>query len=134
MFLLAKILFTDYSIVHVFEYLWKAAHQFFEEGSWQCERWVESKSQLILEKGWRKTAGRIRMSAAKRFPTNKNEVVEKCAKYLADRAAYSNYYDYLKKPKKKVIRLALELLKELAGIYTLVLHKLSFLKRLKFER
>jgi hypothetical protein len=84
-------------IVHVIEYLFQSAHQFFEEGSWQCERWVESKLQLILEKGGRKTAGSIRMSAAKRLPEDKKEVVEKSAIYIADRAAYTNYQNYLKK-------------------------------------
>ncbi|MEK8018397.1 MAG: ISKra4 family transposase [Candidatus Parabeggiatoa sp.] len=82
-------------IVHVIEYLWKAAHQFFEEGSLSCERWVESKLQLILEKGGRKTAGSIRMSATKRLPEDKKEVVEKTANYIAKRSAYTNYYDYL---------------------------------------
>ena len=84
-------------IVHVIEYLWKAAHQFFDEGSLSCERWVESKLQLILEKGGGKTAGSIRMSAAKRLPKNKKEVVEKIANYLAERATYTNYCYYLKK-------------------------------------
>ena len=84
-------------IVHVIEYLWKAAHQFFEEGSWQCEQWVESKLQMILEKGGRKTAGSIRMSAAKRLPKNQAKVVEKSAIYIANRAAYTNYSCYLKK-------------------------------------
>ncbi len=54
-------------IVHALEYLWKAAHQFFEEGSWECERWVESKLEQMLEKGGRKTACSIRMSMAKRL-------------------------------------------------------------------
>jgi hypothetical protein len=85
-------------IVHVIEYLWKAAHQFFEEGSFSCERWVESKLKLMLEKGGRKTAGSIRMSAAKHsLEDKKKEAIEKTAVYIADRAAYTNYCYYLKK-------------------------------------
>jgi len=85
-------------IIHVIEYLWKAAHQFFEEGSFSCERWVESKLQLILEKGGRKTAGSIRMSAAKySLEAKKKKIIEKAATYIADRAPYTNYCYYLKK-------------------------------------
>jgi hypothetical protein len=85
-------------IVHVIEYLFQCAHQFFEEGTWECEHWVESKLQLILEKGGRKTFVRIRMSGAKRLlEDKKKEVIEKTAVYIADRAAYTNYFDYLKK-------------------------------------
>lgn len=86
-------------IVHVLEYLWKAAHQFFEEGSFLCERWVESKLEQILEKGGRKTACSIRMSAAKRLKTDfdARQIVEKSATYIADRSIYTRYNDYLKK-------------------------------------
>jgi hypothetical protein len=86
-------------IVHVLEYLWKAAHQFFEEGSFSCERWVESKLEQILEKGGRKTACSLRMSAAKRLKKDKDKskIVEKSASYIADRSIYTRYDDYLKK-------------------------------------
>lgn len=85
-------------IIHVIEYLWKAAHQFFEEGSFSCEHWVESKLQLILEKGGRKIAGSIRMSAAKHsLEAKKKKIIEKAATYIADRAPYMNYCYYLKK-------------------------------------
>lgn len=85
-------------IIHVIEYLWKAAHQFFEEGSFSCELWVESKLKLILEKGGRKTAGSIRMSAAKHsLEAKKKEIIEKSAAYIAERADYTNYCYYLEK-------------------------------------
>ncbi len=88
-------------IVHAIEYLWKAAHQFFEEGSWECERWVESKLEQILEKGGSKTACSIRMSAAKRLIKDKDKekikIIEKSATYIADRSIYTRYNDYLKK-------------------------------------
>ena len=84
-------------IVHAIEYLWKAVHQLFEEGSCECESWVESKLRKLLEKGGRKTAGSIRMSAAKRLQKDASEVVEKSATYLANRSAYTNYYHYLEK-------------------------------------
>ena len=84
-------------IVHVIEYLWKAAHQFYDEGTLQCEQWVESKLKQVLESGGRKTAGSLRMSAAKRLSTAKQEVVEKSAAYLADRDKYTDYRSYLRK-------------------------------------
>ena len=74
-------------IIHVIEYLWKAAHQLFFDSSFSCERWVESKLQLILEKGGRKTAGSIRMSAAKHsLEAKKKKIIEKAAIYIAERA------------------------------------------------
>jgi hypothetical protein len=84
-------------IVHVIEYLWKAAHQFFEEGSWECEKWVESKLQQVLEQGGKKTAGSIRMSAAKCLSKERNKIVEKTTTYLSERSAYTDYAFYLKK-------------------------------------
>jgi hypothetical protein len=85
-------------IIHVIEYLFQSAHQFFFDSSLSCERWVESKLQLMLEKGGRKTFVRIRMSAAKRLlEDKKKEAIEKAAIYIADRAAYTNYCYYLKK-------------------------------------
>jgi len=84
-------------IVHVIEYLWKAAHQFYKEGTWQCENWVELKLKQVLEEGGKKTAGSIRMSAAKRVPKDKLELVEKCAEYLANRDEYTNYRFFLRK-------------------------------------
>jgi len=99
-------------IVHVIEYLWKAAHKFFPEGSWQCERWVESKLQMILEKGGRKTAGSIRMSAAKSLPKDQDEVVAKSAfeakvfqrKTLASNISCqsSGLHQLLRLPKKRL--------------------------------
>ena len=84
-------------IVHVIEYLWKAAHQFYDEGSWQCEQWVEDKLKQVLEEGGRKTAGSIRMSAAKRLSKANQEIVEKSANYLAEREQYTDYRLYLRK-------------------------------------
>ncbi len=37
------------------------------------------------------------MSAAKRLSEDKKEIVEKSARYIAERAAYTNYQKYLKK-------------------------------------
>lgn len=84
-------------IVHVIEYLWKAAHQFYDEGTWQCEQWVEAKLKQILEEGGKKTAGSMRMSATKRLTPDKAEVVERSANYLAARDEYTDYQLYLRK-------------------------------------
>jgi hypothetical protein len=84
-------------IVHVIEYLWRAAHQFHKEGSQECEQWVEEKLKQVLAEGGKKTAGSIRMSAAKRLSQAKQEVVESSAFYLAERDKYTNYRFYLQK-------------------------------------
>jgi hypothetical protein len=84
-------------IVHVIEYLWKAAHQFYEEGSWECEQWVQDRLKQLLNEGGRKTAGSMRMSAAKRLPEVKQLIVEKSAHYISKRHQFTNYCLYLKK-------------------------------------
>ena len=70
-------------IVHVIEYLWDAAHIFFDESSHSAEEWVSNKLFEVLNGQGRKVAGSIRMSAAKRDLSDKqNKLAETCANYL----------------------------------------------------
>jgi len=54
-------------ILYFIEYLWDAAHLFFDESSQSVEDGVSSKLLEVLNGQGRKVAGSIRMSAAKRF-------------------------------------------------------------------
>jgi len=85
-------------IVHVLEYLWDAAHLFFEESSQSAEDWVSSKLLDVLNGQGRKVAGSIRMSAAKRDLSEKqNKLAETCANYLTTNKQYIDYCTYLQK-------------------------------------
>jgi hypothetical protein len=85
-------------IIHVIEYLWEAARIFIDESNHaDCERWVERKLIQILNGEAGKTAGSIRMSAAKRKLTNdKKQAAKDCASYIARHKAYMRYVSYLK--------------------------------------
>lgn len=85
-------------IIHVIEYLWKAARLFFEETSQECEAWVWAKLELILNENGLKVAGSIRMLAVKRHLSKVNaEVAEKCAVYIQKNESYMNYKTYLRR-------------------------------------
>jgi len=85
-------------IIHVLEYLLRAAHRFFDEGSWECEYWVNKHLEQLLTQGGTKTAGSIRMSAAKVNLAERDfEVIEKSANYLSKRGKYTDYPRYLSK-------------------------------------
>lgn len=85
-------------IVHVIEYLWDAAHLFFEESSQLCEEWVSTKLLKVLNSQGRKVAGSIRMSAAKRDLSEKQKkVAETCANYLTSNKQHIDYRTYLLK-------------------------------------
>lgn len=83
-------------IIHVIEYLWNAAHVFFEESTRSCEDWVGSKLLEVLNSQGRKVAGSIRMSAAKRYLSEKPlKQAETCANYLTKNKEYIDYRTYL---------------------------------------
>ncbi len=85
-------------IIHVIEYLWDAAHLFFNESTRSCEDWVGSKLLDVLNSQGRKVAGSIRMSAAKRNLSDKQLIqAETCANYLTKNKEYIDYQTYLQK-------------------------------------
>ncbi len=85
-------------IIHVIEYLWDAAHLFFDESSQSCEDWVSTKLLDVLNSKGQKIAGSIRMSAAKRNLSEKQrQQAETCASYLANKKPYMDYQTYLSK-------------------------------------
>ena len=85
-------------IIHVIEYLWKAARVFHEEKSKECEEWVTERLQNILEGNAGHTAAGIRRSATiQKFSKIKREPIETCAKYLLNHTQYMQYDQYLTK-------------------------------------
>jgi hypothetical protein len=85
-------------IIHVIEYLWKAARLFFQETNQECEHWVHAKLELILNENGRKVPGSIRMSAGRRHLSKANaKIAEKCASYIEKNKPYINYKSYLRR-------------------------------------
>jgi hypothetical protein len=83
-------------IIHVVEYLWKAALAFHAEGSPALEAWVTARLLQILRgrashvaAGMRRSATRRGLAAAVRRP------VDTCANYLLKHGRYLHYDQYL---------------------------------------
>jgi hypothetical protein len=80
-------------LMHVLEYLWKAAYCFEAEGSKEAEAWVEQRLIGLLEgrsagylaKGMRRNASLRGLSEKERKP------VESCARYLVNQRALLHY-------------------------------------------
>ena len=85
-------------VVHVIEYVWKAARCFYEETDSKGEQWVTEHLLHILRGEAKTVAAGIRRSATfQNLKASDREPVDKCADYLHKNAAYLNYDEYLKK-------------------------------------
>ena len=84
-------------LIHVIEYLWKAAYAFHKDGSRECEQWVNKYLRMILEGKAGLVASAIKRSATMRgLSENKREIVDdKSADYFKNNKAYMNYHEYL---------------------------------------
>jgi hypothetical protein len=83
-------------IIHVLDYVWKAAWAFHAEGSPEAERWVDDRFLEILRGRASWVAAGMRRSATLRELVAKDRVaVDDCADYLLDYAAYLRYDQYL---------------------------------------
>jgi len=79
-------------LVHVLEYLWKAAWCFHPEGDRAAEEWVRRHAQRILEGRAADVAGAIRRQATNRdLPPPRRTGADTCAAYLTNKAAYLDY-------------------------------------------
>lgn len=85
-------------IIHVLEYLWKAAFVFHKEGDPAAESWVKERLARILRgesslvaAGMRRSATLNELEAEQRAP------IDKCADYLLKYAPYLRYDQYLAK-------------------------------------
>jgi hypothetical protein len=83
-------------VIHVIEYLWKAAFVFHSHSSRQAEDWVSERLLRILEGKSSAVASGMRRSATLRQLTPQQRfAVDKCANYLLNNRAYLQYDDYL---------------------------------------
>jgi hypothetical protein len=80
-------------LIHVLEYLWKAAYAFHDDGTEEAERWVEQRLLALLQgrpvgeiaKGIRRYAERRNLSAKERKP------VDNCIGYMLKYAELMHY-------------------------------------------
>ena len=82
-------------IIHVVEYVWKAAHVFHRERP-ELEYWVWTRVQRILEGKARKVAAAMRRAATVAgLAKDTRKPVDTCADYLLKYAPYLHYDRYL---------------------------------------
>ena len=83
-------------IIHVVEYVWKAAHVFYREGSPELECWVWTRVRSILEGKSSKVAAAMRRAATVAgLSSDTRKPVDTCANYLLKYAPYLHYDRYL---------------------------------------
>lgn len=83
-------------VIHVLEYLWKAAWAFHEEGDRAAEAWVNERMLEVLRGNSSNVAAGIRRSATLRgLKGPRRKAVDKCAGYLLTYKQYLRYDEYL---------------------------------------
>jgi hypothetical protein len=80
-------------IIHVIEYLWKAAYAFHDDGTKDAESWVEQRLLALLQgRSGPEIAKSIRRSAVRRgLSTKARKPVDTCARYLVKYARLIHY-------------------------------------------
>jgi hypothetical protein len=79
-------------LVHVIEYLWKAAWSFFDKGDPDAEEWVAAQALKILGGKARQVAAGIRRRATTYgYQATEREGADTCAAYLTAKAPYLDY-------------------------------------------
>jgi len=85
-------------IIHVLEYLWKAAKAWLPPDAPQVAQWVSDKTLQLLQGEVKSVVRNFRRGAtAKGMSSKQREPMDQCATYLANHAAYLNYPRYLAK-------------------------------------
>jgi hypothetical protein len=85
-------------IMHVLEYLWKAAKAWLPLDDPQVAQWVGDKTLPLLQGEVKSIVRTFRRGAtAKGMSSKQREPIDPCATYLANHAAYRNYPYYLAK-------------------------------------
>jgi hypothetical protein len=83
-------------LIHVIEYLWKAAFVFHPPSSQQAEDWVSERLLRILEGKSSSVASAMRGCATRwKLTPEQRTSVDKCANYLLNHRDYLRYHDYL---------------------------------------
>ena len=85
-------------IIHVLEYLWKAAKAWLPPDDPNVAQWVSDKTLRLLQGEVKSVVRHLRRGATARGMRSKQrEPIDECATYLANHAAYLNYPLYLAK-------------------------------------
>ena len=85
-------------IIHVLEYLWKAAKALFEPEDSNAAQWVGEQIEQLLQGQVNAMVRSLRRSAPlKGLSATQREPIEQCATYLANHASFLNYPHYLAK-------------------------------------
>lgn len=85
-------------IIHVLEYLWKAAKALFDPEDSNAAQWVGEKIAQLLQGQVNSIVRSLRRSAPlKELSSKQREPIEQCATYLANHTSYLNYPYYLAK-------------------------------------
>lgn len=83
-------------LFHVLDYLWKAAHAFYPEGSPQAEQWVTAHLLSLLHGRVSRVAAGLRQSATKlKLRGQKRTAVDTAAHYFLNNKAFMRYDEYL---------------------------------------
>lgn len=83
-------------VIHVLEYLWKAAFAFHKDGTPESEAWVSERLLQVLRGKSSDVAAGIRRSATLReLSADKRKPADKCADYLLKYARHLRYDSYL---------------------------------------
>lgn len=85
-------------LIHVMEYIWKAAYCFFDSQTQheQAQQWVEQRLRMLLEGKVSDVAAGMRRSATRQNLTQaQRQAVDKCADYLLKYKAFVQYDHYL---------------------------------------
>ena len=82
--------------IHALEYLWRAAHAFFDEGTPEIEAWVLERLERMLEgEISHVVAGMTRMATVRGLSAKEREPVDKAAQYLLNCKGMMRYDELL---------------------------------------
>jgi hypothetical protein len=83
-------------IIHVLEYIWKAARSLFKEDDRESEKWVGQKIEMILKGEADIVIVNLFNEAVKaKLSKEKLKPIAKCLKYLSNHTEYLKYNQYL---------------------------------------
>ena len=83
-------------IIHVLEYLWKAAKVLFAPEDPHAAQWVADQIEHLLQGQVSAIVNSLRRSSSlKSLRKNQRKPIDQCATYLANHASYLNYPHYL---------------------------------------
>src|SRR2546426_1730387 len=85
-------------IIHVLEYLWKAAKVLFDPEDPHAAQWVADQIEHLLQGQVSTIVNSLRRSSSlKSLRKNQRKPIDQCATYLANHTSYLNYPHYLVK-------------------------------------